>query len=73
MLIYESHTYRESGEPEDTRGFCCARCAVELVKKLESAESQQWTEEEAALQADDLEISDFRRHRLAALQKMDGS
>jgi len=73
VLMYESQIYKERGEAEDTKGFCCASCAVELVKKLEGAEFQQWTDEEAVLQAEDLDISDLRRLRLAAFQKIGSS
>jgi hypothetical protein len=66
VFAYEAHTYGAGGEPKDTQGFCCARCSVGLLKKLERVESKQWTEEETALQAEDSDISDFHRHRLAA-------
>jgi hypothetical protein len=70
VLIYESQIYGEGGESKEARGFCCTRCAVELLKKLEGAESRQWTEEEAALQADNVDVGDFRQHRLAAFKRM---
>jgi hypothetical protein len=73
VLIYESQVYGKNGEAEDGRGFCCGRCAIELVKQLEVGELQQWTEEEAALEAEDLDVGEFRRHRLAAIHRMDGS
>jgi len=66
VFTYEAHTYGTAGEPKDTQGFCCARCAVGLLRKLERVESRQWTEEETALQAEDSDVSDFHRHRLAA-------
>lgn len=73
VLLFELQIYNQSGEAEDTKGFCCASCAVELVKKLEGAEFQQWTDEEAVLQAEDLDISDLRRHRLTAFPKTGSS
>jgi hypothetical protein len=48
------------------KGFCCSHCAVELLKKVESAESQEWADEEAALKADDVDVSEFHRRRLAS-------
>jgi len=66
VFVYEAHAYVAREEAKDTRGFCCARCAMGLLKKLERVESRQWTEEETALQAEDSDISDFHRHRIAA-------
>jgi hypothetical protein len=71
-LIYESRTYRDGEDPEEARGFCCVRCAVELLKKLERSEAQQWTQEEAALRAENVDVSDFHSHRLAAFRRMGG-
>jgi len=53
----------ESSDPQ--KGFCCRFCAVKLLGKLERAESQEWAEEEAALRADDQDVSGFRQRRLA--------
>jgi len=69
VLIYESQLHQESGEIEGARGFCCGLCAMDLVKQLEGAESQQWMEKEAALKADDADIGDFQMHRLAAFRR----
>jgi len=66
VFAYDAHAYGAGGEAKDTEGFCCARCAVGLLKKLERVESRQWIEEETALQADDSDVGDFHRHRLAA-------
>jgi len=66
VFTYEAHANVTVGEARDTQGFCCPRCAVGLLKKLERVESRQWTEEEKALQAEDTDVSDFHRHRLAA-------
>jgi hypothetical protein len=51
---YEFHTEDKSREPQRFKGFCCACCAAELVRKLEFTESRDWAEKEAALAADDL-------------------
>jgi hypothetical protein len=59
----------KEGECQESKGFCCAACAADLLKKLETAESREWAEEEAALQADDLDVSEFHRNRLAAFPR----
>ena len=73
--VYASHPpvfsfdYRgldESGESQKTSGFCCAACAAMLLQRLERAESQEWADEEAVLFQDDFDITEFRKHRLAA-------
>jgi hypothetical protein len=66
ILSYEFEECGASRESQEKKGFCCARCAVELLRKLEHAEARQWAEEEAALKVDEFDISAFREHRLAA-------
>lgn len=56
----------EDGGSQETEDFCCADCAAELLKKLERGEAGEWAEEEAALEADGFDVTDFREHRLAA-------
>jgi len=66
VFSYDYRALDRSGESRKTSGYCCARCAARLLKKLELAESQEWAEEEAALENDEFDITDFRKHRLAA-------
>ena len=66
VLSYDHRFWDENGDTQKTTGFCCASCAAELLKKLEQAESQEWAEEEAALESDAYDVTDFRKHRLAA-------
>jgi hypothetical protein len=66
VFSYEFATYRPRGEAEEKKGFCCARCTTLLLRTLQRDESQRWAEEEAALRADESDVSDFRQHRLAA-------
>ncbi|HEY7615556.1 MAG TPA: hypothetical protein VH744_02035 [Terriglobales bacterium] len=66
VFSYDYRALDESGDSRKTTGFCCASCAVALLKKLEAAESQEWAEEEAALAKDDFDVSEFHEHRLAA-------
>jgi hypothetical protein len=37
-----------------------------LLKQLERAKSEEWAEEEASLEEDALDVTDFRKQRLAA-------
>ena len=55
----------ESGETEYLKGFCCQNCAAGLLKRLASTEAKEWAEEEAALEADHLDVTDFQKRRLA--------
>lgn len=65
VFTYEFRT-EEQGEARSSKGFCCAACAAALVKNLERVEAREWAEEEEALQADDMDISEFKKRRLSA-------
>ena len=65
VFRYDYRTVNERGEPSRTTGFCCAACASVLVRRLETAESRQWEEEESALENDAYDVSAFRKRRLA--------
>lgn len=66
IFSYEFRTHDEQGERRFLYGFCCAACGPKLLKKLERAESREWAAEEAALEADDLDVSEFHKRRVAA-------
>ncbi len=66
VFSFDYHALDEKREPKKTSGFCCVACAVQLLKKLERAESKEWAEEESALEEDAFDVSEFRKHRLAA-------
>jgi hypothetical protein len=68
VVSYEFTSYGIRGEAKEKKGFCCAHCSTLLLRTLESDESQRWVEEEAALEADASDVSDFRQHRLAAFR-----
>jgi len=53
------------GKRHYIKGFCCTACASGLLKKLAGREAEEWAQEEAALQADDLDVTDFQKRRLA--------
>jgi hypothetical protein len=62
---YEAQVDHPGAEPRTLIGFCCVDCAAKLLKAMERAESREWAEEEAALAADDLDVSDLHQRRLA--------
>ena len=63
---YEVATCGTRGEAKEKKGFCCVHCTTLLLRILERDESQRWTEAQAALNADESDVSDFRQHRPAA-------
>ena len=66
IFSFDYRVLDENSKPQELKGFCCASCAAGLLKKLERAESQEWASEEAALAEDDFDVTEFRKHRLAA-------
>lgn len=66
VFSYDYRALDRNGEHQKTTGFCCAFCAAGLLKKLERAESEEWAEEEAVLEGDSFDVTEFRKHRLAA-------
>ena len=66
VFSYEVATCGARGQAKEKKGFCCVHCTTLLLRKLERDESQRWTEEQAALNADESDVADFRQHRLAA-------
>jgi hypothetical protein len=67
VFHFDFSTEKLAGEPSARKGFCCESCARRLLKALERTESQDWTAEEAALAADDLDTAEFRQ-RLDSLR-----
>jgi hypothetical protein len=61
--------YEFCGDETDVRaefmkGVCCAPCAAKLV--LERTEFQEWAHEQAALEADGTDVTEFQKRRFAA-------
>jgi hypothetical protein len=52
--------------PEFMKGFCCTPCAAKLLEVLEYAESREWAHEQAALEADGMDVTEFQKRRFAA-------
>jgi len=55
----------ESGGREIKKGFCCAACARGMLRNLEMLESEEWAEEEAELEAEHVDVSEYQKRRLA--------
>jgi hypothetical protein len=62
---YEYAVEKENGQRTYEKGYCCTACAVNLMQKLEAREAGEWQEEEAAMEADHLDIADLQKRRLA--------
>ena len=60
VLRYKVRSCTPDGEPQETRGFCCAECATRLLRKLETTEAREWKQEKAALEAEGVEVSTSR-------------
>lgn len=65
IFSYEYCIEQESGERQYLKGFCCAACAANLLKKLATTEAGEWEREEAELEANELDVTDFQKRRLA--------
>jgi hypothetical protein len=62
---YEYCVEHGDGKRHYIKGFCCTACAVGLLKKLAGREAEEWAQEEASLLADDMDVTDFQKRRLA--------
>ena len=62
---YETCLEGEDGKREVKKGFCCASCARALLKSLEGREAKEWADEEAELEAEHVDISEYQKRRLA--------
>jgi hypothetical protein len=62
---YEAEVDIPGTEPRTMIGFCCTGCAGKLLKAMETAESREWAQEEAALAADDQDVAALHERRLA--------
>ena len=62
---YEYCIEEEGGQRQYIKGFCCPSCAEGLLKKLKIREAEEWAEEEAQLEAGQVDVTDFQKRRLA--------
>ncbi len=69
VFQFESGSAERASAVRPVRGYCCAACATQLLTQLEDAESLAWAEEEASVQKDGVDVSDFHARRLATFAK----
>jgi len=69
---YESCIEGENGR-QVQKGFCCASCARALLKNLEGKEAKEWAEEEAELEAEHVDVTEYQKRRLATFGNMRGT
>jgi hypothetical protein len=50
VFQFEFHRDEVGQDCQETSGFCCTRCAIESLLRLETEERADWKKEEAALQ-----------------------
>ena len=62
---FETCLQGENGEREIKKGFCCAKCARGMLRTLEIRESDEWAEEEAELEAEHVDVTEYQKRRLA--------
>jgi hypothetical protein len=67
---YETCMEVEKGGRSITKGFCCASCARAMLNNLEGREADEWAEEEAELEAEHVDITDYQKRRLATFGGM---
>ncbi|HZQ22448.1 MAG TPA: hypothetical protein VFA89_06575 [Terriglobales bacterium] len=65
IFSYEYSTDEEEGTRTYHKGFCCAACATALVNSLADREAEEWESEEAAMESEHLDVTDFQKRRLA--------
>jgi hypothetical protein len=63
-VFHYEYSVDEALRQAPRKGFCCSRCAVRLLEKLQVAESRAWAQEEASLKAEDVDASDLEERRL---------
>ena len=49
VFQFEAHEEQAGEEGHERTGFCCSRCAIEALLRLETEERAAWEQEEAAL------------------------
>lgn len=62
---YEYCVEQHDGKRHYIKGFCCMACATGLLQKLAGREAREWAEEEAELEADNMDVTDLQKRRLA--------
>jgi hypothetical protein len=65
VFTYEYCIEVDGGERHYIKGYCCSQCSAGLLKKLQGKEALEWAEEEANLEAENLDATDLQKRRLA--------
>ena len=63
VFHFKSQHADETQRP--ARGFCCSACAVDLLGRLQRAESLSWAEEEVSVQSEGGDVGDLHARRVA--------
>jgi len=71
VFQFESGNSERSPAVRPVRGYCCSPCAGRLLSQLEDEESLAWAEEEASVQKDGVDVSEFHTRRLATFASHD--
>jgi hypothetical protein len=69
---YEYCIEQPDGHRHYIKGFRCTACAAGLLQKLAGREAQEWAEEEAEHHADDMDVTDLQKRRLATFGSVRG-
>jgi len=64
---------RTDGKRHYIKGFCCTACAAGLLKKLAAREAEEWAQEEAELQADDMDVTDLQKREVGHVWRSIGT
>ena len=64
-FTYEYCIEQNDGQRHYIKGFCCTACSAGLLQKLARREAQEWAEEEAELEAGEMDVTDLQKRRLA--------
>jgi hypothetical protein len=65
VFHFESHRDDDGPDRPPATGYCCSSCAVDLLDRLQRAESLAWAEEEIAVQSTGGDVTDFHTRRVA--------
>ena len=66
IFKYQCSSRNEAERREYLVGFCCELCTQRLLETLRQTESREWADEEASFSADEVDVKEFHRRRIAA-------
>lgn len=62
---YEYCIEQNDGTRNYIKGYCCTACSTGLLGRLAGNEAREWEEEEEQLAAEQMDVSDLQKRRLA--------